>query len=293
VTYSIAGYCQRTGQVGFAMASFDVNFVPPARSPSCVEAGAGAVACQAMTFPGAGDRIMELLAAGAAPGEALIAALEGEPAREFAQIGVVDAAGAVAAFTGARTMPWCGDLPGERCIAAGNLLRGGGVLEAMVHAFEWDDAAGLPRRLFIALDAGLRAGGDRRGTRAATLRVAGPPSGDLFLRVQHHRRPLAELARLLDVAESEGGFTRLVGRAATVFSPLLGDPQLVAELAQLTTDEAVARLRDDPRALGLAPEAPAILDKVGACFGGPQAGLREVPFAVTLAALRGGLISAS
>jgi len=64
----------------------------------------------------------------------------------------------------------------------------------------------LAQRLLAALAAGDRAGGDRRGRQSAALRVwrAGAAYGGVLdtaidLRVDDHRAPVEELARLLDL----------------------------------------------------------------------------------------------
>ncbi len=51
------------------------------------------------------------------------------------QIGVVDAAGAAAAFTGADCTPWCGQEIGDGFAVQGNMLTGPEVIAAMAAAF--------------------------------------------------------------------------------------------------------------------------------------------------------------
>ena len=61
--------------------------------------------------------------------------------------------------------------------------------------------AGLPlaERLIAAMDAGERAGGDKRGKQAAALRIHGDEDyPSLDLRVDDHEEPLAELRRLYE-----------------------------------------------------------------------------------------------
>jgi hypothetical protein len=79
------------------------------------------------------------------------------------------------------------------------MLAGTDVLDATVAAYA--GSAGLPfaERLIAAMQAGERAGGDRRGKQAAALRVHGDEDyPSLDLRVDDHEEPLAELRRLYE-----------------------------------------------------------------------------------------------
>ena len=76
---------------------------------------------------------------------------------------------------------------------------------AMSSAFQESEGP-LARRLLAALDAGEAAGGDVRGRQSAALVVV-PASGESWeryveLRVEDDDDPLAELGRLLDVADA-------------------------------------------------------------------------------------------
>ena len=291
MTYSISGWCPATGEAGFAMASFDVTFAPPERIPSAVVAGVGSVACQAMTRPGFGAKVVALLQRGRPAAEGLAEALRGEAGGDLFQVAVVDAVGGIAAFTGSSTMAWAGHTAGLRCVAAGNLLRSGWVVDEMVARFQADDGEPLPRRLLAALHAGYATGGDRRGTRSATLRVAGLATGELYLRVQHHHRPLAELERLLELAQREAAFTSNVQAASRLLSPLLVEHGLVEDLASLSTAEAIGRLREDVRAQALMrPPADRVLDDLVVSLEGTHESVGRMPFRVALAALGAGLL---
>ena len=81
------------------------------------EAGAGAVATQAYGNPRYGPEGLALLRAGAAA-EAVVAQLvAADPDREQRQLGVVDAQGRSAAFTGASCHDWAGHRCGSDCNA--------------------------------------------------------------------------------------------------------------------------------------------------------------------------------
>jgi uncharacterized Ntn-hydrolase superfamily protein len=129
------------------------------------------------------------------------AALASDPAREWRQLIALTSRGETFAHTGASTDPWAGHRVGAGCIAAGNLLTGGAVVDALVETFAACDNEPLPERLMRALEAGQAAGGDRRGQQSAALLVHGPlEPAYVDLRVDDHATPVAELRRLWELA---------------------------------------------------------------------------------------------
>jgi uncharacterized Ntn-hydrolase superfamily protein len=121
----------------------------------------------------------------------------------------VGACGHGATYTGDQCNAWAGGRAGDGYAIQGNCLTGPEVVDAMTHAWEHSGpAASLARRLFAALAAGDEAGGDLRGRQSAALYVVAPDSGyggasdvRVDLRVDDHRAPTSELARLLDLHE--------------------------------------------------------------------------------------------
>jgi uncharacterized Ntn-hydrolase superfamily protein len=195
----------RSGQLGVAAQScyFALGRILP-----WARAGVGAVATQSMVDPGYGPRCLDLLAEGMEVGKALEQVRAADPGREVRQVGVVDAAGHVASFTGTLCIDHVGHARGEGYSAQANMMRGPGVCEAMAEAFEAADGS-LSNRLLAALVAAEGAGGDARGVMSATLlvvqgeRPANPWEGVITdVRVDHHPDPLGELARLVRVAEA-------------------------------------------------------------------------------------------
>ncbi|MEW6636661.1 MAG: DUF1028 domain-containing protein, partial [Actinomycetota bacterium] len=134
--------------------------------------------------------------------------------REHRQLGVVDARGGAATFTGSECFEWAGGVTGEHYAAQGNILVGRETVEAMAQAFE--DADGeLAGRLLAALESGQEAGGDARGKQSAALlvvREGGGYGGDndraVDLRVDDHPEPIAELRRLRELHSLYFGETR-------------------------------------------------------------------------------------
>src|SRR5207302_5719826 len=93
------------------------------------------------------------------------------------QIGLVDAKGHAAAFTGSRCFAYAGQIAGKDYSVQGNILAGRATLEAMARAYEQSRGKPLAERLLLALDAGAAAGGDRRGKESAALLVVKPGGG--------------------------------------------------------------------------------------------------------------------
>jgi uncharacterized Ntn-hydrolase superfamily protein len=106
----------------------------------------------------------------------------------------------VANFTGPKCNAWAGGKSGKHYTCQGNLLAGEAVVEAMAKAFE-ESKGPLAWRLMAAMEAGEKAGGDKRGKQSAALMIHDGENYPLYdLRVDDHADPLAELARLEEVA---------------------------------------------------------------------------------------------
>jgi uncharacterized Ntn-hydrolase superfamily protein len=214
-TFSILALDRVAGHIGVAMASklpCVGSFCPVLRP------GLGAVVTQAWTNPALPYRIFERLEGGDDAERALAVVMAAEVDAGLRQVGVVDAAGRVAGFTGAEVEPACGQREGDGCLVLGNMLPDQSVLAAMAECFA--SAAGQPlaERLLLALEAGAERGGDVRGTRSAALEVV---AGEVFplvdLRADDHDRPVAELRRLLGVVA--GDLARFIAALPTRANP--------------------------------------------------------------------------
>lgn len=165
-------------------------------------AGAGAVATQARGNATYGPRGLAMMANGLSAADALERLLDGDDERDHRQVGLIDARGEPAVFTGRACLAWAGDSVGAHYAVQGNLLTNGTTIEAMARAFE-ENRGELADRLVAALAAGQRAGGDRRGRQAAALLVVreqGGYGGDdryIDLRVDDAPRPIERLQNLL------------------------------------------------------------------------------------------------
>ncbi len=134
-----------------------------------------------------------------------------DPDREVRQVGMVDAAGRSAAFTGARCVAAAGQLTLDNLSIQANMMERPTVWPAMAEAYRATDGD-LADRLVAALRAAEVEGGDVRGRQSAALLVV-PASGPAWatrydLRVEDHRAPLDELVRLLRLARAYEAFDR-------------------------------------------------------------------------------------
>jgi uncharacterized Ntn-hydrolase superfamily protein len=199
-TFSIVGHDPDAKEWGVAVASrvLAVGSIVP-----WVRADAGAVATQSFANVTFGPKGLELMEKGKSAEEAVKELTDADDGRDTRQVGLVDAKGNPATYTGAKCIPWAGGKTGKHYAAQGNLLTGPEVVDAMAKAFE--EAKGpLAWRLMDALAAGDKAGGDKRGKQSAAISVARKRGGyggmnDRFidLRVDDHKEPAAELARVL------------------------------------------------------------------------------------------------
>jgi uncharacterized Ntn-hydrolase superfamily protein len=160
--------------------------------------------------------------------------------RDERQLGVVDASGAAAAWTGSGCLDWAGHRTGKCYSAQGNILVSGATVDALAETFEATADTLLADRLLAALAAAQAAGGDSRGEQSAALLVVKREGGyaalsDVLvdLRVDDHEHPIEELARVYELHQ------KLFGRTPERYwLPLEGE--LRAEV-----DERLARLGYD------------------------------------------------
>ena len=169
------------------------------------KAGAGAVATQSFANTSFGPRGLELLADGLSAEDVLSGLLADDPEREHRQVGIVDAQGGAATFTGLACFAWAGGVTGPGYAIQGNILAGEQIVPAMQKAF-LEAQGDLPDRLYSALLAGDRTGGDRRGRQSAAIYVVKPKGGyggylDRWIdyRVDDHSDPVMRLGELLEL----------------------------------------------------------------------------------------------
>jgi uncharacterized Ntn-hydrolase superfamily protein len=199
-TYSIAACDLERGEWGVGVQS---KFLAAGSIVPWAESGVGAVATQALANPRYGPDGLALLRDGLSADETIAALVEADEGRDDRQVGVVDAQGCAATYTGKACLDWAGGKSGPGYAAQGNILVSEETVAGLVHGFEAGAGRPLAERLVDALAAAQLAGGDRRGQQAAGLLVVQKDGGyggmdDVLvdLRVDDHPEPVAELKRL-------------------------------------------------------------------------------------------------
>jgi uncharacterized Ntn-hydrolase superfamily protein len=223
-TFSIIAVDPRTNETGVAVTTRNPcvgNAVP------WVRAGVGAVATQGGTRVEYGPELLDLLAKGVSPKDALDQLVKADADRERRQVGVIDIDGRSAQWTGAGQKgaesrgDWTAERAGATFAVQGNSLVSPEVVDAV--AAKCQASEGAPRhladRLIEALDAGQRLGGDGRHgeTQSAAVLVADPrpglsrrPDGQTVnINVCEHPEPIEEMRRIYDTASETLGFRTL------------------------------------------------------------------------------------
>jgi uncharacterized Ntn-hydrolase superfamily protein len=247
-TFSIVAYEPETGDYGIGVQSkyFAVGDVVP-----FAEADTGALATQARGNILHGPKGLKLLAEGVPAKKLIPMLLDKDPLAEGRQLGVVDASGQAATYTGSECLPWAGGKTGANYAVQGNLLAGPQVIEAMAATFE--AAPGdLATRLIYALAAGQAAGGDARGRQSAALLVVRKNAGYLGLTDRHidlhvedHSTPIRELQRLLDIRHAQLAAVKtqeLLARATQSHADKQAD---LIQQARKTAERGVDSFRGD------------------------------------------------
>jgi uncharacterized Ntn-hydrolase superfamily protein len=236
-TYSIVACDLEAKQWGVAVQSkfLAVGSVVPWAEPEV-----GAIATQAWANPSYGPNGLALLRDGLSASEVVERLTAEDEGRAERQLGVVDAHGESASWTGPECNDWAGHRTGPGYAAQGNILVGEATVAALAQTFEQSARLPLVQRLIECLTAAQAAGGDRRGQQSASLLVvqrgggyAGLSDVLVDLRVDDHERPIQELRRIHELHQ------RLFGASPREdWLPLEGE--LRAEV-----DERLARLGYD------------------------------------------------
>jgi uncharacterized Ntn-hydrolase superfamily protein len=198
MTYSIVARDPATGRFGVA-----VQTAWPFVGATCpwVESGVGAVSTQSFTEIAHGPNGLALMRSGSSATDALDALLDADPGRAIRQVGVVDAAGGAASWTGSSCVEAAGHVTGDGVAIQANMMERPTVWSAMLAAWQ-APAVSFVDRLLAALRAAEREGGDVRGRQSAALIVSGAPDEPAWarqydVRVDDHSAPLDELERLV------------------------------------------------------------------------------------------------
>jgi uncharacterized Ntn-hydrolase superfamily protein len=228
-TYSIAGCDLEAGQWGVAVQS---KFLAVGSVVPWAEPGVGAVATQAYANPRFGPDGLSLLRQGLRADEVVERLVAADEGRDERQLGVVDAKGGSASWTGSGCLEWAGHRNGSCYAAQGNILVGPETVDGLADTFEEIPDTPLAERLLACLAAAQAAGGDRRGQQSASLLVVERDGGyaglsDVLvdLRVDDHERPIEELRRVFAIHQRLFGATPRAGWVEV-------DETLAAELTE-------------------------------------------------------------
>jgi uncharacterized Ntn-hydrolase superfamily protein len=202
-TYSIVACDLDAGEWGVAVQS---KFLAVGSAVPAAEPGVGAIATQAWANLAYRPQGLALLREGYAAEDVVRALVGADEEREQRQLGVVDAHGRAATYTGSECLEWAGGTTGPGYAAQGNILVSEATVEALASSFERSAGQPLAERLLVCLGAGESAGGDRRGRQSAALLVVRKDGGyggtsDVVadLRVDDHPQPIEELERIYGI----------------------------------------------------------------------------------------------
>lgn len=198
MTWSIIARDEQTGAFGILCASkaLAVGAVVPYGAGRT-----GVIATQAFANPFFGVDGLRMLQEGCSAHDIVAALSASDGGRDHRQLHLIDREGRVAAYTGSACIEWSGSAAGPHVSVAGNMLAGPQVIEATLNAYTSASRLDFDERLVVAMEAGERAGGDKRGRQSCAIRIwneAPFPSFDL--RVDDHPDPLKELRRLWRLA---------------------------------------------------------------------------------------------
>jgi len=210
-TYSICACDLAAGQWGVATQS---KFLAVGSVVPWAEPHVGAVATQAYANPRYGPQGLLLLRDGLSAEEAVERLTSADEERAHRQLGIVDADGRSATYTGEECHAWAGGRTGAGYASQGNILVSSETVDALAETFEASAGNRLAERLLDCLDAAEAAGGDSRGRQSAAFLVVERDGGyaglsDVLvdLRVDDHPEPLVELRRIYRMHDALFGST--------------------------------------------------------------------------------------
>jgi uncharacterized Ntn-hydrolase superfamily protein len=199
-TYSIVACDLEAREWGVAVQS---KFLAVGAAVPAAEPEVGAIATQAWANLAYHPDGLALLRDGYSADEVVQTLVGADEGRGNRQLGVVDAHGRAATYTGSECLDWAGGKTGPGYAAQGNILVSGATVEALASTFEGSSGQPLAERLLACLAAAEAAGGDRRGRQSAALLVVRKDGGyggtsdvAVDLRVDDHPQPIEELERI-------------------------------------------------------------------------------------------------
>ncbi len=194
MTFSIVAKCADSGQFGVAISSSSLCV---AARCAFVRAQVGAVASQNITDPRLGTLALDLMAHGKSARQARDEIVQATANIDYRQLLIIDSLGQVAQFSGSNTLGINHLAEADHALAAGNLLKTPEVPQAMIDGFLATRGEKLGTRLIVALNAGLKAGGEAGPLASAGMLIADNQEWPLAdLRVDKSSDPIGDLSAL-------------------------------------------------------------------------------------------------
>ena len=195
MTFSISGFCRKTGMIGVAITTSSICVA--SRCP-WVRSGVGAATTQNITDPSLGNLMLDYLEQGFDVHQTIGKIIKNRQYIEYRQLALIDNKGNSASYTGSKILGKNTVIRDNDCIAAGNLLKSTKTVEEMSKKFSNSNNLHLAERLLLALQAGVDAGGEEGPVHSAGLKVAFEHSWPLVdLRIDWaDDKPISQLINL-------------------------------------------------------------------------------------------------
>lgn len=200
MTYSIAGFCPSTGMLGVAITSSSICVTSRC---AFAKSKTGVALTQNITNPNLGPLALSLFEQKQTPEQVIESLKQADTDAQWRQLGVLNAKGEGAMFSGKEALGINATASGANCIAMGNLLHNAEIPQAMINAFE-QSSGHLADRLLQALEGGVAAGGELGPEHSAGLLVYAEPEWPVVdLRVDWHLTPINELRNVWENYEPQ------------------------------------------------------------------------------------------
>ncbi|SHG75393.1 Uncharacterized conserved protein, Ntn-hydrolase superfamily [Salegentibacter echinorum] len=205
-TYSIVAKDAKTGEMAVGVQSHWFSVGPLV---AWGKSGIGVIATQSFVNPSFGPEGLMLLEEGNNAEEVVETLINNDEGRDFRQLAVLASSGENAAYTGKNCVEAASHITGDNFSVQANMMLNDNVVPAMAAAFKENSNLPLAERVVKVLEAAQNAGGDIRGRQSAALIVVGKDKVEaswkdkkIDLRVDDHKNPVQELARLLKTARA-------------------------------------------------------------------------------------------
>jgi len=268
-TYSIIAQDASTGHLGGAVQTHQmaVGRIIPFALP-----GVGVIASQSLSNVSFGPIALSMLKEGVSPQQIIAGLVASDPNARRRQVGIINARGEGAAFTGEGCIREFGHYVGEGYSVHANMMTRPTVIAAMREAFE-RTAGDLAARMMATLQAAQAEEGDIRGMQSAALKVVpgkrtAPEWETIYdLRVDEHHNPVTELARLVTIRQaqlidSEGHQLLNKGQLDAALHKWQQARELAPEQEEVAFWQAIALADAKPSADAVATAAQIITDSL-------------------------------